>query len=394
MKEERQRILKHGEYDEGSMVSLMRQDYTEWVARDGGRVDIRYGLNRYPYNCGGLIYNSIVFPLVQAVLNGSNDENDDSYNEPIQLLYAGITWGLPVGNDQDDKNTSGHHHQKWHADGGHLFSSNQLPGGLTLPPHCINVFYPLVHLSESNGPTEFRIASHRFDQDKNSNGKVVEFPLTCPAGGAVLFDYRIQHRGRANLLPKEKKLMSSSDHESDTDIDRARPVLYLASAKTFFKDHGNTRSGRRLVKHGTDSIWTARTLEGRAVPLGKGFDNYSRLSSNSDNDQCNENHNNGNAKKRNANNNFSIENSEGTSSETATAAAATTIANNGDSVGERWILFQMTLELPNDNSEILKVYKADVAVEVAQQFCFKHGLQDDFVPVLAQTIQGQMDSCS
>lgn len=365
IEKEREKILhSSSEETHHRLAALSRQDYAEWVARDGGRVDIRYGLNEYPYNCGGLIYNSIIFPLVKTLLNGSIESD-----EPVQLLYAGVMWGMPIGKGKNDSEQScSSCHQKWHADGGHHFSSDQLPEGLTLPPHCINVFYPLVDLTDDNGPTEFRIGSHRRDDAKSSK---IEFPLLCPAGSAVLFDYRIQHRGRANVLEPS----TSSSENIDTNIDRARPVLYLAYAKTYFKDHGNTRSGRRLVQSGNSSLWSTRTLEGRPVPFGKGFENYgsSRAAQNEQKEEESE-----------------IKDDD---IENEIAKGETTSANeNSDGVGERWILFQMTLELPDGKSEILKVHQGDIAVEVAQQFCFKHGLQDDFVSVLAQTIQAQMDA--
>lgn len=379
------------------VAALTRQDYAEWVARDGGRVDIRYGLNKYPYNCGGLIYNSIVFPLVKALLNGVNSLDTETTNEPVQLLYVGVMWGMPVGGGiKSEDSDSGCHHQNWHADGGHLFSPDQLPQGLTLPPHCINVFYPLVDLKKHNGPTEFRIGSHRREQPASSTCEDVEFPLVCPAGSAILFDYRIQHRGRANLL--EAEAPSSADNDSNNNsssssvmVDRARPVLYLAYAKTYFKDHGNTRSGRRLVPIGNDSVWTTRTLEGHPVPYGRGFDDCG----------LREDPNKGGAANERQDDDSSVQDKvTAPNSTTATAAqkgdnseaTPTAIADNKNGVGERWILFQMTLELPNGKSEALRVHKGDVAVEVAQQFCFKHGLQDDFVAVLAQTIQQQMDA--
>ena len=393
MEKERDKILHENNHHR--MVALSRQDYAEWVARDGGRVDVRYGLNEYPYNCGGLIYNSIVFPLVKTLLNGSLETE-----EHVQLLYAGIMWSMPIGGSNKNRKEESSFccHQKWHADGGHHFSPDQLPNCLTLPPHCINVFYPLVDLTKDNGPTEFRIASHRRDDSKSTE---VEFPLLCPAGSAVLFDYRIQHRGRANMLEPSAAVTARptpdtgpSDMDSgmatdmDMDIDRARPVLYLAYAKTYFKDHGNTRSGRRLVQGGNSSLWTTRTLEGRPVPYGKGFENYGSNSdiSRENKIQKEEDHNEGG----DAKNDFGKYEQNVLGASTSEEIIST--SDNSDGVGERWILFQMTLELPDGKSEILKVYKGDVAVEIAQQFCFKHGLQDDFVSVLAQTIKGQMDA--
>lgn len=371
------------------MVALTRQDYAEWVARDGGRVDIRYGLNEYPYNSGGLIYNSIVFPLVRALLNGetTNHNNDnEAENKPVQLLYAGVMWGMPITENGRTKNKGSNHscchHQKWHADGGHLFSPDQLPKGLTLPPHCINVFYPLVDLTRDNGPTEFRIGSHRRDRpsaNNNNNNSKVEFPLVCKAGGAVLFDYRIQHRGKANTSAKGSAPTITTTKQ--VDLDKARPVLYLAYSKTFFKDHGNPRSGRKLVR--TASQWATRTLDGHPVPYGKGFENYgvhktTKESYNNNDDDDGEGKD---------------DVTDDDNNQATAASSAATVNGNECGIGERWILFQMTLELPNGKSEILRVHKGDVAVEVAQQFCFKHGLQDDFVTVLAQMIQGQMEDC-
>ena len=45
--------------------------------------------------------------------------------------------------------------QKYHGDGGHLYHHTHLP------PHCINVFYPLINLNERNGPTEVITGTHR-----------------------------------------------------------------------------------------------------------------------------------------------------------------------------------------------------------------------------------------
>lgn len=46
--------------------------------------------------------------------------------------------------------------QKWHSDGPHLSLSEYQPC------HCLNVFIPLVDITLENGPTEFRVGSHRY----------------------------------------------------------------------------------------------------------------------------------------------------------------------------------------------------------------------------------------
>ena len=390
----------HGHYYHHRIAASTRQDYAEWLARDGGRVDIRYKMNEHPYNCGGLIYNSIVFPLVKALLNGH--DNIDNNDEPIQLLYTGVMWGMPVvGSESKDSNTincSLHKHQKWHADGGHLFSKKQLPN--TLPPHCINVFYPLVDLTKENGPTEFRIGSHRHD---SSSKECKEFPLLCPAGGAVLFDYRVQHRGLANNNKNNVTLSSKNgsieyDDSPKSNIKRkentacGRPILYLAYAKNFFKDHGNTRSGRRLDPNSA-GLWTSRTLTGRPVPYGEGFENYNN--NRSDDGSISKATKNGKEEQNGDAISAATDDICDTGSNNGVAATGNNNSEKNENydVGERWILFQMTLELPNGTLETLQVHKDDIPREVAEQFVLKHQLQNDFVAVLTKTIQTQMYEC-
>ena len=43
--------------------------------------------------------------------------------------------------------------QAWHTDGPHMSVNTHLP------PHCINIFIPLVDIDEVNGSTEFRPGS-------------------------------------------------------------------------------------------------------------------------------------------------------------------------------------------------------------------------------------------
>lgn len=263
-------------------------DFRELVDRDGGRRDVRFQLDRYPFCASGLIRNSIVFPLVQELLGGGD----------VNLLYAGVMWAQakdPTKNDNDNN-------QKWHGDGGHLFEHTHLP------PHCINVFFPLVDLTMENGPTEFKSGSHRLghfdDDDKNA-----QFALCCDAGGAVLFDYRTKHRGLANLTST------------------GRPILYLAYAKPFFRDAGNIRSGQSLLHSASarqSSPWVARILSGNAaMAMGEGFDEVTEVE----------------AARPLARSSSAITSEEGQ------------MVVNGDETepigsGERWVLFRMNVELP------------------------------------------------
>ena len=69
-----------------------RGDFCELVDRDGGRRDVRFQLDRFPFSCPGLVYNSMVYPLIQELLGGGD----------VNLLYAGIMWAMPLlGKDGD-----------------------------------------------------------------------------------------------------------------------------------------------------------------------------------------------------------------------------------------------------------------------------------------------------
>jgi len=299
--------------DSNLLAQVSRGDFRELIDRDGGRRDVRFQLDRFPFSAQGLIYNPIVFPLVKELLGG-----DD-----VCLLYAGVMWAKK-SNDKCEP-------QHWHGDGGHLFDHAHLP------PHCINVFYPLVNLSAENGPTEFVPGSHRLGCFHSPTER--QFGLCCDAGGAILFDYRTKHRGGSNTT------------------DTPRPVLYLAYCKPFFKDTGNIRSEQSLIhsKSISSPPWVSRMLPGQAVEMGKGFENTDQ--------------------------------GDGNTAATSSSKAATTGS------GERWVLFRMNVEIPDcDDPKIITVYHGDVANEVSSQFVSEHGLDESFVPVLQGAIQQQMDA--
>jgi len=322
------------------LAAVQRGDFRELVKRDGKRCDVRFQLDRFPFTCPGLIYNSIIFPLVRELLGcGGGGE--------VSLLYAGVMWAL-----SDEKNDSAcpaqqqRQPQKWHGDGGHLFHHAHMP------PHCINVFYPLVDITPDNGGTEFIPGSHIFGQfDMHKN----EFGLCCKAGDAILFDYRVKHRGGANL--------SISD----------RPVLYLAYAKSFFRDAGNVRSGNSLVSSPSLSpVWVSRMLSGEPMRMNCGFEDS-----------------NGNAITSSSPANAMATNPTTTNDEITAAAEGDHQAQGS---GERWVLFQMNIELDSGDPQTITVHNGDVASEVSSQFCKSKNLSDDFIPLLTGAIQQQIDA--
>ena len=99
--------------------------------------------------------------------------------------------------------------QEWHGDGGHIFDHAHQP------PHCINVFVPLDDLTDTNGPTEFIPGTHVlnvFDNDRqggsgNTDGNSNSFAIKAKAGGVIMFDYRLKHRGGLNSTPNDRLLL-------------------------------------------------------------------------------------------------------------------------------------------------------------------------------------------
>lgn len=197
-------------YLQQALGKLGNEQFREINCRDGGRFDIRHKVDEPPLR--DLSQNGSWIAVVKEILG-----------EDVALLFCGVV--LARGG------SAGSIEQAWHQDGCHLF-----PESTHLPCHCLNVFLPLVDISQDNGPTEFVLGSHREDAHiwKSSNlsddGEEADaVSLTCSAGTALVFDYRILHRGAANT--------TSSD----------RPCLYFTYAKPWFKDHQNLRGTRSIL---------------------------------------------------------------------------------------------------------------------------------------------------
>lgn len=130
-------------------------------------------------------------------------------------------------------NQYGSEPQHWHRDGPHLFETEG-----HLAPHCVTIFVPLVPTTVSMGFTSFYPGSHAahrshlYGLDYNPNhsydgGPCSYLQTATPEidfGGWLAFDYRVVHRGDANV-----------DHE----LKRDRPMLYFVYAKPWFKDSNN-----------------------------------------------------------------------------------------------------------------------------------------------------------
>lgn len=189
----------------GALQQLGQGQFREIDCRDGNRVDICLRAEEEPLR--SLATQGVWMPAVRAILG-----------EDVTLLRSGavVATGAKEGSHVED--------QAWHQDGGHLFPDADLPC------HCLNVFVPLVDVSEENGPTQFILGSHRssFGQD-GGEIEATAVSMPCAAGSALLFDYRVFHRGAGNSTPED------------------RPCLYFVYAKPWFRDHKNNRATRSLL---------------------------------------------------------------------------------------------------------------------------------------------------
>ncbi len=187
--------------------------YNEVASRCLGRLDIRYKMNEYPFNDDGIVSNIFIKPIVHSLLG-----------KDAKLTYAGLILSFPLSADQP-----------FHQDGTALFGEEEFPISQRLPPYALNVFIPLDDITEELGPTEFCIGSHSAEEaikilSKLENGDKKGAKVIAPllrSGDALIYDYRVCHRGTQNLAKK------------------TRPMLYLMYARPWFTDHINF-SGKKL----------------------------------------------------------------------------------------------------------------------------------------------------
>lgn len=182
--------------------------YNEVASRCLGRLDVRYKMNEKPFNEDEVVSNKFLMPVIHSLLG-----------KDAKLVYAGLILSFPLSADQP-----------WHQDGTALFEDKEFPTNQMLPPYAINVFIPLEDVTEELGPTEFCVGSHYRDKGIQAmkyleNGKKDGANIISPllkAGDALLYDYRICHRGTQNLA------------ENTT-----RPMLYLMYSRPWFSEHIN-----------------------------------------------------------------------------------------------------------------------------------------------------------
>jgi ectoine hydroxylase-related dioxygenase (phytanoyl-CoA dioxygenase family) len=180
----------------------VKHGFREIVMRSPGRYELSllHSLDKAPSI--EALQNQL-FPCVPALL-GAGQWDD------LSLCHLSLVVSTP-----------GAAEQSWHADGGHVSMSEHLPC------HVANIFIPLVHVTPALGPTEFRPGSHVYTRNLAplllaAKARQQLRPTVAPTlqpGDALLFDYRVLHRGKANQTR-----------------DQNRPILVLTFAKPWYKD--------------------------------------------------------------------------------------------------------------------------------------------------------------
>jgi len=204
-------------FREASSRCKGRTDVVFDMFKDESMADIRQMILRNPK----------VYPVIKNLLGGVPDcGSDEESNEDVKLIYAGLILSHP-----------GSCEQPWHQDGPRLFPElRQQQSALlqaSLPPYAVNVFWPLEDESIVRGPTEFLPGSHKWtspddrlrllmvndkDVDENechSTDDAILLPV-LKRGDVLIYDYRVCHRGTANLYNRVESSNGSANANSAT----------------------------------------------------------------------------------------------------------------------------------------------------------------------------------
>ena len=171
--------------------------HTEIVHRAKRRYDLQLGAEAHEPLDDAVLADAPWLPLMRKLLG------DDAI-----CLFTGAVVAEPGAADQP-----------MHMDGGHLFHATHGFEQPQCPPHCVNVFLPLVDVTAENGPTEYWPGSHVVGHAREAYAeREPGVPLAGARGDIIVFDYRVVHRGMANAA------------------ETRRPVLYSTFARPWFRD--------------------------------------------------------------------------------------------------------------------------------------------------------------
>jgi hypothetical protein len=147
-----------------------------------------------PAHCWKAIVESTVLSSLLPSLLGKNQSSMDH----LKLCHVSLLVATPGSSEQG-----------WHIDGGHVNLSQHLPC------HALNIFVPLDHVPMERGPTEFRPGTHYHSRNlgplmlaaKCRKSLLPPYCATLQQGDVLLFDYRVLHRGRANVSCENRNFL-------------------------------------------------------------------------------------------------------------------------------------------------------------------------------------------
>jgi hypothetical protein len=149
-----------------------------------------------PAHCWKAIVESTVLSSLLPSLLGKN--NQSSSMDHLKLCHVSLLVATPGSTEQG-----------WHIDGGHVNLSHHLPC------HALNIFLPLDPVPLERGPTEFRPGTHYHSRNlgpmmlaaKCRKSLLPPYCATVQPGDVLLFDYRVLHRGRANVSCENRNFL-------------------------------------------------------------------------------------------------------------------------------------------------------------------------------------------
>lgn len=154
--------------------------FKEAAARSVGRVELRL-----PLRLAGAAADTC--PVTRLALHGPW----------MSLVRRALCCSAPVVTASFILAHPGAVAQPWHADGPHI-------GPPGVGPHALCVFVPLIDVNDSLGPTQFWLGSHARSGMVELAPRALPVLYSCPGavlsatlpgGHAVVYDYRLVHRG-------------------------------------------------------------------------------------------------------------------------------------------------------------------------------------------------------
>eukprot|EP00056_Hartaetosiga_gracilis_P001274 m.43903 g.43903 ORF g.43903 m.43903 type:complete len:375 (-) comp10571_c0_seq1:121-1245(-) len=162
-------------------VKIGKEDFRfkEMSSRENHRFDLLVPKERF-VGINTLAKEGAWVPLMKSMLG-------DDVTCDVSLVYS----------------RPGAREQTWHADGPHLGKTADWTGEGEDKPFAVCVFMPLITLNKTVGFTQFWPGSHKYDE-------LIGFGAVCPlleceldaivdVGNAVVYDYRLIHRGMPNM---------------------------------------------------------------------------------------------------------------------------------------------------------------------------------------------------